>query len=640
VTLVQVLADETSLHMACDFCMTNPDTGMIIKNDVFKLVTVGRPSAWAFIGVTGNGYLEKKLIGQWMTEAVGWLDGPGSIDDAVDTLASKAEAPLSRITDPVRRCQTFVVGAMIGTQSRVSLVSNFEFFVDGQIQRNPTADTQPTVTSIKPKSAQLFTTGVEDPITASEREQLELMLKSNAPDRSIQERLSEVNAAVSHRTETPQGKIVSEGCYAASLHATGRGSSKPFLTDEQKGDVLPPEFEAYFRQAGLQLRPKIGPDGKPLPMRVRHSGFGTEGTSPEYFQEQFKLRPRHAQLRDRHGSILVNKGKLDEAMDAFGLAKTLDPSYAPAIAHLAQLHWVHRGDTSEAERLYKEAIDVAEPPVPAWILSDFALFCDEGLAETQRARELHERAVAAENFPLAKARLGFFLRKHGQDTERAEALISEALEPPDNPDVLVVAGRVDWFYKGDREAARTKLQKACTLNPTHVPTLRLTASICLVLEDGGSAAYYYRKLIGRGQRDSQVHANYGLALLMDHKFEGALRHLSKAHRSRSNDPGVAVNLAATLWVLRRGTEAIALLREILSQSPPPEIEVEILAMLRLAAPPAAKEMIRLRELIASGHRGDGITLRTMVRYKSGIDRNLGFQLSDIIEGKAAVPPTL
>jgi len=56
VTLVQVLADETSLHMACDFCLTDPDTWKVVKNDAFKLVSVGRPSAWAFIGVTGNGY--------------------------------------------------------------------------------------------------------------------------------------------------------------------------------------------------------------------------------------------------------------------------------------------------------------------------------------------------------------------------------------------------------------------------------------------------------------------------------------------------------------------------------------------------------------------------------------------------------
>jgi Tfp pilus assembly protein PilF len=640
VTLVQVLADETSLHMACDFCLSDPRTKRVIRNDAFKLVTVARSSGWALIGVTGNGYLEGKPIGQWITEAVGWLDGPGSIDDVVDDLASKAETPLSRITDAVQRCHTFVVGAMIGTQARVSLVSNFEFFDEGKIQRIEEADTELTVTSLKPKSAQHFATGVQNAVTASEREQLELMLKSKAPERSIQKRLSEVNAEVSRRTATPRGRIVSEGCYAASLYAIGRGSSHPFLTDEQKGDVIPPELEDHLARAGLRLKPKLGPDGKPLPIRVRQSGFGTEGVSPEYFQEQFKLRPRDAQLRDRHGSILVSQGKLDEAMDAFELAKTLDPSYAPAIAHLAQQFWLHKGDTAEADRLFTEAIDIAESPVPAWILSDFAVFCDEGLGETQRARELHDRAVEAENYPLAKARLGYFLMRHGDEIERADELFSEALEPPDNPDILYLAGKADWFYKGDRQAGRTKLQKACTLSPTHVPTLRLTAYVCLALEDGGSAAYYYRKVIGRGQRDSQVHANYGLALLMNHRFEGALRHLSKAHRSRSDDLGIAVNLAATLWVLRKGTEAVALLREILSQSPPPEIEVEILAMLRLAAPPAAKEMVRLRELIASGHRGDGITLRTMVRYKSGIERNLGFQLSDIIEGKAAVPPTL
>jgi Tfp pilus assembly protein PilF len=516
----------------------------------------------------------------------------------------------------------------------------FEFFVEGKIQRNAKADTKLTVTSLKPKSAQHFATGVENAVTASEREQLELMLKSNAPDRSIQKRLSEVNAAVSRRTEEPWGKIVSEACYAASLHATGRGSSRPFLTDEQKGDVIPPEFEWLLRRAGLRPRPKIGPDGNPLPMRVRRSGFGTEGASPEYFREQFKLQPDNAQLRDKHGSILVSQGKLDEAMDAFELAKTLNPSYAPAIAHLSQQYWLHKGDTAEADRLYTEAIDVAGSPVPAWILSDFAVFCDEGLAETQRARELHERAIEAENFPLAKARLGYFLMKHGEEIERADELFSEALEPPDNPDILYLAGKADWFYKGDRQAAGTKLQKACTLNPTHVPTLRLTAHLCLTLEDGHSAAYYYRKVIGRSQPDHQLHANYGLALLMDRKPRGALKQLSKARRSGSDDPAVPINIAATLWVLRSSTEAIALMREILNQSPPPEIEMEILAMLRLAAPPAAKEMIRLRELIASGHRGDGITLRTMVRDRPRIERDLGFQLSDIIEGKAALPPVL
>ena len=82
------------------------------------------------------------------------------------------------------------------------------------------------------------------------------------------------------------------------------------------------------------------------------------------------------------------------------------------------------------------------------------------------------------------------------------------------------------------------------------------------------------------------------------------------------------------------------MREILSQSPSPQIELEVLAMLRLASPPAADEVIRLCQLITSGHRTDGITLRAMVRYRRKDERNLGLLLSDIIEGEAEVPSTL
>jgi Tfp pilus assembly protein PilF len=636
VTLVQVLADENSLHMACDFCLSDYRTKRVVRNDAFKLITIARPSVSAYIGVTGNGFLEGKLIGQWIAQAVGWLDGPGSIDDVVEALASKAETPLSRIADAVQRRHTFVVGAMIGTQTRVSLVSNFEFFVEGQIRRNPTADTQLTVTSIKPKSAQLFATGAGAAITASERGQLETMLRSNAAEEGIQERLSQVNAEVSRRTIT-----VSAGCYVASLHATGHGSSRPFLTDDQKGDFIPPEVEELFRRMGVGLQRAIGPDGKPAPLIVSGSTSAMGGGSPEYFREQLKLQPRDAQLRDRHGFYLVSKGKLDEAMNEFELAKTLDPSYAPAIAHLAQQYWLHRRDTAEAERLYAEAVDAAGPSVSAWILSDFAVFCDEGLAETQRARELHERAIGADNFPLAKASLGYFLLKHGQEIERGNSLLADALdEQPGNPQILRLVGQADWFYRGDREAGRERVVKACILNPADVRALRMAADMCLVLGDGASAAYYYRKLMKRCPADWQIEANYGLALLMDRKPDGALRRLSRARRMVPNEPVVLTNTAATLWALRRKAEATALMRQILSQAPPPEIEIEVLAMLRVAAPPAAKEMTRLRHLISSGHHGDGNTIRIMGRGGPKADRDVGLQVADVIEGKAAVPPIL
>jgi Flp pilus assembly protein TadD len=182
--------------------------------------------------------------------------------------------------------------------------------------------------------------------------------------------------------------------------------------------------------------------------------------------------------------------------------------------------------------------------------------------------------------------------------------------------------------------------KACIQNPADDGVLRMAADMCLVLGDGASAAYYYRKLLKRPPVHWQVEANYGLALLMDRKPDGAFLRLSKARRMVPNEPIVLTNTAATLWALRRKAEAIDLMRQTLSQDPPPEIEVELLAMLRVAAPPASKEMTRLRDLISSGHRGDGNTIRIMVRDSSTADRDVSRQVADVIEGKSPVPPNL
>jgi Flp pilus assembly protein TadD len=554
----------------------------------------------------------------------------------VEALGDKAEAPLSHIPDAKRRRHTFVVGAMIGTQTRVSLVSNFEFFDDGQIQRMPTADTKLTVTSIRPKSAQLFATGAADSITDSEREQLEMMLRSNAAEESIQERLSQVNAEVSRRTTT-----VSAGCYVASLHATGHGSSRPFLTDDQKGDFIPPEIEELFRRMGGGLKRAIEPDGKPSPLVVSGSTSVIGGGSPESLWEQLKLQPDNAEVWNRYGASLERNRKFDDAMSAFERARRLNPSYVPAITNLARQHWLRTGNLSEADRLYAEAVSASAPSVPTWVLSDFAAFCDEALGDTQRAQDLHARAVVGDDFPLAMARLGYFLLKHGQEIERANSLLTDALdEQPNNPQILSLVGQADWFFKGNRQAGRERMVKACTLNPADVGTLRMAADMCLTLGEGASAAYYYRKLMKRCPADWQIESNYGLALLINRKPDGALRWLSRARRAVPNEPMVLTNIATTLWALRRKAEAIDLMRKILSQGPPPEIELELLAMLRVAAPPAAKEMTRLRHLISSGHRGDGNTIRIMARDRPKIERDLGLKLSDIIEGNAAVPPIL
>jgi hypothetical protein len=87
VTLVQVLVDETSLYMACDFCLTDADTGQVLRNDAFKLVTVTSPSVLALIGVTGVGTLENKPVGTWIADVMSDIIGRKSVEDVLDALA-------------------------------------------------------------------------------------------------------------------------------------------------------------------------------------------------------------------------------------------------------------------------------------------------------------------------------------------------------------------------------------------------------------------------------------------------------------------------------------------------------------------------------------------------------------------------
>jgi hypothetical protein len=182
-TLVQVLANETSLHMSCDFCLSDPYTKQVVRNDAFKLITVTSPSMLALIGVTGIGVLEGKLIGTWIEDVISGLGSPRSVEEVLDTLAYEAEGPLSRIPEPDDRRHTFVVGSVIGAQTRVSLVSNFEVFKRGRIKRSPTAASTLTVTSIKPKAPQFFAAGSgADHIQAPDRSGLEPMLKSGSSE--------------------------------------------------------------------------------------------------------------------------------------------------------------------------------------------------------------------------------------------------------------------------------------------------------------------------------------------------------------------------------------------------------------------------------------------------------------------------
>ena len=634
-TLVQVLGDEMSIHMSCDFHLTNPETKKVVRRDAHKLVTVSKFSVSALIGVTGQAFLGGKPVGQWIAEAMSALGEDTSIAEISEAL-QRAGSLLSQIADREVRRTTFVIASMVGTQSTVTIVSNFEVLRDGRISTAALADDDMTISSIKLKSANFFAVGEAGKIKTTERDELKLSLRAGKSDGQIHEELRQVNEAVSRRTGNTS---VGAGCYTASLHATRTGSAQAFLTDEQQGDFIPPEVADSWNRLGFHPA-QLGRDGRPMRTQIIQSSSTIVNMSPEYFREQLKLQPDNAEVWNNYGCFLRERRQPEKATEAFRKAIDLNSSYATALANLANMLW-RTGGISEADRLYTRAVAASEPSVPTGILSDFAIFCDEALSERERSAGLHERAAQNGDFPLAQARQALFILKHEHDLDRANSLLTQALtKQPNNPQILYLAGKADWFHNNDSDAAMTKLHKACSLDPHDFNVLGMAAYAAMKSRGLASAAYYCRKMLNI-LPSAEVHANYALALLMEGKPEGALRHLSKAARSSHGDvmrPAIQTNRAAVLWVLRRRAEAVALMRTVLNAVPPPDVKLEVLAMLHLAAPTSAEQTDqRLHQLIERGIRSDGNTIRGMVRNEPRSERDAGDRLADIIEGKLVLP---
>ena len=137
-----------------------------------------------------------------------------------------------------------------------------------------------------------------------------------------------------------------------------------------------------------------------------------------------------------------------------------------------------------------------------------------------------------------------------------------------------------------------------------------------------------------------VQSNYGMALLVDRKPDGALRHLAKARRAAPDQPDVLTNMAATLWTIRRDAEAISLMQHIRSSLCHQRSRLRFWQCYGWRHLPATHEMDRLRDLIGRGIWGTAPHLRAMVSSKSKEQRDLAFQLADVVEGKAPVPGDL
>ncbi|BAL86014.1 hypothetical protein AMIS_7940 [Actinoplanes missouriensis 431] len=642
-TLVQVLADELSVHMSCDFRLTNPYTRQTVDDSAHKLVSIQGAGWQGLVGVTGVSVIDAMPVGEWMARTVGGFRSDLTFQEALSRLIT-AETSIAKILDPRAKWHTFVVGAVIGSQSTIAFVSNYQSVNDIPGSPLPSAPSDHFSVSIaKPKKARLFLAGAVHSVSKLEQEGLEAALRSGLPEAKIKERLRDVNIAASRRNAIQEqakyrygSGTVSEGCYVASIDATGRGTSRPFLTDQQKGDFITPEMAQILGQAGLSIRPAIDTDGRHKPVRLIQSASGSYNPSANYFREQFKLQPANSELWNNYGAWLNSKGMTPQAKEAFRRAIELDPRNTTALANLAKRFWFDDGDWLAAKEMYETALRASEPDVPSWILSDFADLLSQDGASIGRADALHQRASLDIGNPVTIARRAHFIAEHGASVERAIEMIEQAIaKQPNNFQIWFIAAKIDQYFAKDFPAARYKLEKALELAPDDVDVLLQYANLLLIQHEPETAVHFYRRAVKRGIDLKLLRGNYGLALLCARKPKPAWHQLKRAMQLLPDAVDVKINASAAMYVLGYDG-AHKILERVLLESPSNELELEASAIL-LAAEinGSGVDMLRARmvTLIESGVTADDLAVRAVAQSLPAPERRAyALTVADVIAG--------
>lgn len=582
-TLILMLASEHQVHMTCDFKLTDARTHKPISVEAHKLIPIGRGSVQAVVGVTGLATLDGENVGTWIAKRTSRLGFDADLDKLVTVLRG-ASVALARVPASVRRFRhlTFAIGAIQGSQAVVALLSNFQslrgtFLSDGAV---PGSDLRLDIA--RPSDARLVVAGQVRSVRKEERKALEYLLRSGSPPDAIRKRMAALNRKAANRTE-----YVSEGCHAASELATGKGEIQPFLI-EQTGDFMPPAFEQMLANVGIKLNPKILPDGSRAPLRLVGGTSARYNPSPNFFREQFKLRPNDSELWNNFGAYEVENGHVDVGRSAYERAVELDPQNYIAASNLGFLLWRTYGDRESGRKWVEVALrspDDNQRRETLSLLADALLFADGDVAAAGR---FYEESIQGDALSGPLARWGYYIL-HFEPSRHSEAerIITDLVQrEPHYGLATVTKAEFLWLVHGDVSGARALVEGLLAQAPKD--TMLLASALHLSLVDGevDRATELLRQLTRIEGSNGKLVLSFSALICLCRG--GPLIEAEELFRQAGGDDS-AINVGSTLWAQARDDEALTILDSIdqAKLSIDAKTEAQIVSSLASASDPEA-----------------------------------------------------
>ena len=171
------------------------------------------------------------------------------------------------------------------------------------------------------------------------------------------------------------------------------------------------------------------------------------------------------------GALLLRRGRLDQASEAFHASLQYDPKNLYAALALARIAAVRKDSTAALKWLQRAQIDHPDALMPLVILAQYRLLQHQA----PQALAIAQQAVAvAPGNPAVLALLGRVLLAGKRDEEAVSVFRAAARAAPDDPRYALDLAFVQTLLKRYRNAQET-LAKIVTKHPGFVPVVRALA---------------------------------------------------------------------------------------------------------------------------------------------------------------------
>jgi Tfp pilus assembly protein PilF len=249
-----------------------------------------------------------------------------------------------------------------------------------------------------------------------------------------------------------------------------------------------------------------------------------------WFRRALRAKSSYAPAHAGVGLVLLDRGDLDGAHQAFLLACKFAPGDADSWTHLGLVQ-LKLGNLHKAEESLKRALALSPRHPFAWNnLGNF----ERTRGRPAEAIESFRRAVECKpDFAVAHSNLGMALR----DAEQRDAAIHHLREAVRlRPQSVATRHNLGVMLQdeGRFDEARAHLEGALAVNPESADTLTALGALCHRLGDVEGARTNYQRALVRDPKLAEAHAGLGELELWLGNFAGGWRSYENRLYGRSS----------------------------------------------------------------------------------------------------------